>query len=249
MSKWRLILSPPLDGAENMAIDEAIFRHSTTPTLRFYSWKSPTISLGYFQKADADMIGKCQAMSVGLVRRPTGGRAVLHQRELTYSVVANYGDFPSPRTLSGIYLTLASWQVYVLNSLGVKASLGEKRSAIAYSKVKSCFNSGTPYEINAHGKKISGSAQKRGKKSFIQHGSILMDVDRDLYLSLLGADRENIDDFTTMRDEGYTGTCEEFTSHMIKGFIDTLGFTLKESGLSALEKETVKEIKESYRTF
>ncbi|MBE9536809.1 MAG: lipoate--protein ligase family protein [Proteobacteria bacterium] len=249
MNKWRLILSPPLDGAENMAIDEAIFRHSTTPTLRIYSWKSPTLSLGYFQKADKGLIARCTSNSVDIVRRPTGGRAVLHHCEFTYSVIANYRDFPPPTTLSGIYLTLAGWQVDALNLLGIGASLGEKRSARAYSKLNSCFNSGTPYEINAGGKKISGSAQRRDKERFIQHGSILMDVDRSIYTSLMGDDMENGGDFTTMKDEGYSGTYEKFVSAMIKGFESTVGASLKEAGLSALEKELVKDLKASCAIF
>jgi len=249
LKKWRLILSPPLDGADNMAIDEAISRHCITPTLRIYSWKSPTLSLGHFQKADYGLVDRCRSKSVGLVRRPTGGRAVLHQSELTYSVIANYRDFPPPSTLSGIYSTLADWQVDVLNSLGIRASLGEKRSASSYSKVTSCFSSGTPYEINVGGKKIAGSAQKRGKERFIQHGSILMDMDRSLYMSLMGEDRENVGNFTTMKDEGYSGSYEEFASAMIKGFEGTVGALLRESGLSALEKVSVEDLKTSCAVF
>jgi lipoate-protein ligase A len=127
--------------------------------------------------------------------------------------------------------------------------LGEKRSARAYSKADSCFNSGTPYEINVGGKKISGSAQKRGKEGFIQHGSILMDVDRNLYASLMGDDSKNGEGFTTMKDEGYSGSCEEFVSAMIKGFENVVGVSLKESGLSALEKKSVEDMKDSYPVF
>ena len=174
---------------------------------------------------------------------------MLHQHELTYSVVSNYGDFPPPSTLSGIYSTLAAWQVDVLNSLGIRASLGEKRSARAYSKVNSCFSSGTAYEINVGGKKISGSAQKREKEGFIQHGSILMDVDRKLYALLMGDDSKNAEGFTTMKDEGYSGSCEEFVSAMIKGFEDVVGASLKESGLSVMEKKSVEDIKDSYPVF
>jgi len=152
-------------------------------------------------------------------------------------------------TLSGIYLTLASWQAGVLNSLGIRASLGEKRSGGGYSKVISCFNSGTPYEINAGGKKISGSAQRREKGRFIQHGSILMDVDRSLYMSLMGDEGKKCGDFTTMKEEAYAGSYEEFASAMIKGFEGSIGVTLVEAGLSAPEEESVEDLKASCAVF
>lgn len=246
MKKWRLILSPPLDGPLNMAIDEAVFRHCRTPTLRIYSWKNPTLSIGYFQKADEYLIDRCRSNSVALVRRPTGGRAVLHQHEITYSVTAEYRDFPPPTSLSGIYLKLAKWQIDALKSVGIKAEVGEKRSTRAYSKVKSCFKSGTPYEINVGGKKISGSAQRRDKKCFMQHGSILMDIDCSLYSSLLDNNQGSEVDFTTIKNEGYTGSYEDVVSAIVKSFESNIGVTLKEEELSVEEKCAVKDLKGSY---
>ena len=111
MAGWRLLVREPLDGASNMALDEAILlgriQGATPPTLRFFSWNSPTISLGYGQRLDARIsVDACRRLGIGLVRRPTGGSAIYHDtlaREVTYSVVARAGDFDGSGDLLETY--------------------------------------------------------------------------------------------------------------------------------------------------
>src|SRR6185503_12044219 len=120
---WRLIVTPPAGGAENMALDEALMeraRETNEWVLRVYSWSTPTISLGRNQSArgryDLERIGQ---LGFGVVRRPTGGRAILHHREITYSVTApaeEAGD------LRQSYDRINQLLLHALNSLGVHAS-------------------------------------------------------------------------------------------------------------------------------
>src|SRR5215510_8965643 len=104
MPQWRFLQTGSADAARNMALDEAmLLLHDTgltPPTLRVYSWDTPTLSLGYAQNAAQDVeLAACQQYGVAIVRRPTGGRAVLHDQEVTYSVVLPTSLFPGPDTL------------------------------------------------------------------------------------------------------------------------------------------------------
>lgn len=202
MENWRFIVSPPLDGASNMAIDEALFNLNAPPTLRFYFWKRPTISVGRFQRLNAEFINKCKDASIDLVRRPTGGRAILHNNELTYAISAPYSKMRHSSSLAELYTVLAEWQIDSFASMGINASLaGKKWSGRSYLESDACFLTSTSFEVNVAGRKISGSAQRRGKDSFLQHGSILIDYDFDIFPSLLSASTEDEATFTTLKKE------------------------------------------------
>jgi len=236
LSNWRLLLSPPLSASSNMAVDEAILNVGSRPTLRFYNWKSPSISIGYFQQVDEDFLKFCSHLGISVVRRPTGGRAILHHLEITYSVVSPYDLFPGPRTLTGIYRKLASWQVESLGALGLKAVIGERKACDRpYQKSASCFMTSTPYEVHVGGKKICGSAQKRGKRSFLQHGSILVHVDMELMGKLMGNEIPHPQTFTTLRKAGYEGSIDHAVKVMVEKFSHITGADFNESVLSKEE--------------
>ena len=124
-------MTEPLDGATNMALDEAILqarlREIVPPTLRFFSWDPPTVSLGYGQRLDATInVEVCQPLGVGLVRRPTGGSAIYHdalEREVTYSVVARAGDFEGSADLLETYRWIGAGLTAGLRRLGVPAEM------------------------------------------------------------------------------------------------------------------------------
>jgi lipoyl(octanoyl) transferase len=126
--RWRLLDTGPADGFTNMAIDEAILEvyaaEGGLPTLRFYTWSPPTLSLGYSQPLASDIdLTQCRALGIDVVRRPTGGRAVLHDHELTYNVVIRADD---PRVTSGVlaaYLTISQALIRGLSYLGIAAEL------------------------------------------------------------------------------------------------------------------------------
>lgn len=247
MNNWRLIVSPPLDGASNMALDEALFNLNVPPTLRFYFWKRPTISVGRFQRLNVDFINKCKDASIDLVRRPTGGRAILHNNELTYAISAPYSLMPHSSTLTKLYTRLAEWQVDSLATMGIKASLaGKKWSGRRYLESDACFQTSTSFEVNVGGRKISGSAQRRGKDSFLQHGSILIDYDFDLFPSLLNASTSDESIFTTLRKEGCHLSESEIIDIMKAGFEKIIPCSLLESEPSSEELEEMHRLKTSY---
>ncbi len=227
-----------------MAIDEALFKAGTRPTLRFYSWLRPTLSIGYFQKIDESLLARCRERGVDVVRRLTGGRAVLHQHEITYSVFSPFENFPAPPSLKNIYVLLARWQVESLREIGIDASLAEKgRSVSYYSKKQACFTTSTPYEIGVAGKKIAGSAQKIGKEAFLQHGSLLLDMNDQLYSSLLGVEDQGGDCFTTLKREGCLLGRDEIIRALTERFEKIIGCRLTEGWLSEREEREKGRLK------
>jgi lipoyl(octanoyl) transferase len=178
---WRLIQTSPDRGAWNMAVDEAILhstgRRESLPTLRLYAWEPACLSLGYAQPvADADQPALA-ARGWELVRRPTGGRAILHVDELTYSIT---GPQDEPRLAGSVlesYHTLSEALLQALIRLGVDAqALPKDIPGLAQSAAMRtnpvCFEVPSDYEITIDGKKLIGSAQARRKEGVLQHGSL-----------------------------------------------------------------------------
>lgn len=171
----RIILDGARDGAANMARDAALLeehRPGDQPVLRLYRWRPYAVSYGYHQSPDDFDAAAIAAAGHGLVRRPTGGRAILHAEELTYAVV---GTSPSPLfgdTLHGTYMRINEALLLFLADLGLPAEVsgGESR---ADARGLACFKSAGRHEINVRGRKLVGSAQRRRGDVFLQHGSIL----------------------------------------------------------------------------
>ncbi len=173
---WRVLNYSSADPAWNMAVDEAVFtgylQEKSPPTLRFYGWSPATVSVGYFQDVEREIkIDGLRLKGYGLVRRNTGGRAVLHDRELTYSVIAGARE-ALPNNLMESYLYISRAFANALQGLGVEAELNQGAGKHAASGA--CFESPSWYEITVKGRKLIGSAQFRHKGSFLQHGSILL---------------------------------------------------------------------------
>ena len=181
MEQARLIIDPPLDGAMNMAVDEAILtsvgQGQARPTLRFYRWSAPTISLGHFQKHAqvADLPHPFKSLSV--VRRITGGGAIFHDAELTYSLILpGEHDLVQNRGPAAGYRAVHEALIAVLASCGLSAEL-RRGSAPRRSQRGPffCFERINPSDVTINGKKIAGSAQRRTLKSLLQHGSLMLD--------------------------------------------------------------------------
>ena len=180
---WRFINTGNGAAAFNMALDEALLLvHEASaglPTLRIYGWCQPTLSLGYGQDARQEVdLAACQAQGVAVVRRPTGGRAVLHDQEVTYSVVMPLlADGPS--TITEHYRRIGMALAAALQSLGVPVHLARPQVRAARALASpACFAALARYELSAAGKKIVGSAQKRAQRAVLQHGSIPLWLDR-----------------------------------------------------------------------
>ncbi len=195
MRRIRLIDSGPQPAALNMAIDEAIAtvcrRTRGIATFRFYTWSPPALSVGYFQRTSEDVdLDQCRRLGIDLVRRPTGGKAVYHDRELTYSVAARAEDPLFPNDLHGTFLCVARGLIAGLTRLGVRAEILQSRNAGLSARgpaSPACFAQAMGFEIGIDGKKLVGSAQRRWRDGFLQHGSILCEYDPEITAQLIRA--------------------------------------------------------------
>lgn len=187
LTTWRLMDTPPAPGAFNMALDAALMesvRAGADPVLRFYRWSPACLSLGRNQPA-AGLYDEAaiRARGFDVVRRPTGGRAVLHDRELTYSVVMPEGSLGSPRTA---YATINGALVRGLARLGVGAGLQAAVGARAVApSLAPCFRDPAEGEVVVAGGKLVGSAQYREAGVLLQHGSLLLEDDQSAVTGLL----------------------------------------------------------------
>ena len=183
MNSLRLLIDPPAGGAWNMAVDEVLLETAASAglaTLRFYEWQVPTLSLGYFQAA-ADREQHALSRDCPIVRRASGGWAIVHDRELTYSIALPHS---SPRSASAaeLYDLFHETLVQTLATFGVAAAIyrppagqcGAAPAADATSEPFLCFQRRSCGDIVCGGAKIVGSAQRRRKGAVLQHGSILL---------------------------------------------------------------------------
>jgi lipoyl(octanoyl) transferase len=250
---WRLLVTEPLDGATNMAVDEALLRAriqaSGAPTVRFYGWRPATVSLGYAQPLDETVDRtRCRALGIGLVRRPTGGSAILHEppeREVTYSVVAREGDFPGADDVLETYRVLGQGLAAGLGRLGVAAELAplaRGRRAGAGSPAF-CFRRAGAYEIAVGGRKLVGSAQRRQRRAFLQHGSVLLDADPDRIRAVFPHEPEPTTGMTTLADVlGRSPGFDAVVEALAAGLAEALGVPLVPAGLSPHESALVEAL-------
>jgi lipoate-protein ligase A len=228
---WKLIIDGLLGGERNMAIDasllEEVDRSENPRTIvRFYGWQTPTISLGRNQKIDKAVDADyCRMNGIDIVHRPTGGRAVLHDDELTYAVISNdaeaFGD-----TIYGNYKRVSEALCLGYNRLGVPAILApdtRKPSPMPNDADAPCFISTSRYELMVEGRKIVGSAQRRVRRTFLQHGSMPITCDKKSLalatrmpgVELLEREMAGVAEFLTSRP-----TLEAFRGAFIRAFQD-----------------------------
>jgi len=190
MNVWRYLDTGPASGEDNMAMDEKLLAEAVkgcaVPVLRFYTWNPPAVSLGRFQEVASSVNAEaCRKHGIDIIRRITGGRAVLHRHELTYSVISPTDNGLFPNDVLGTYKVLAAGLLAGLIRLGVPAEMvvhsGKYEGMVKRDpKEPACFSSPSWYEILVHGRKIVGNAQRRLAGAFLQHGSILIDYDPQL---------------------------------------------------------------------
>lgn len=195
MHDWRLINSGFQTGAMNMALDEtllhAVAKGTSAPVLRFYRWQPATVTLGYAQSATTDIdLEVCHHAGLDVIRRSTGGRAVLHDNEVTYSIIA-----PSVSNLFGnsvldSYRVISEVLQKALQRLGLPAKLvpGRPRGGQLNATKAVCFSAPSQYELVIDDHKVAGSAQKRHGQAFLQHGSIPLEMDLELLGKVLKTD-------------------------------------------------------------
>lgn len=185
--RWRLVISGAAPAAWNMAVDEAMAlvhaRGLTPPTLRLYAWNPPAVSVGYAQSLAEEVdLDACLREGVQWVRRPSGGRAILHDREITYCVIVSQSALPGD--LLATYRELAEGLREALRELGLEA-VPVPRTARPQGRSSACFEVPSAHELVVAGRKVVGSAQVRRAGVILQHGSLLLQFEPERLVRLL----------------------------------------------------------------
>ncbi len=251
MSEWFLLLEKkPLPAAENMARDEYLFNlchEKKMGFFRLYSWENPSFSFGVSQEIaktiDVDFINN---NNCSYVRRITGGKTVLHNDEITYAVISSEDIFYKDNDLYQSYRLISKILVNAFKAIGVDAYLS-KGSHSQFSKSSSpCFSFPTLNEIEIDGKKIVGSAQKRNNKALLQHGSIPISMDYQLYAHGTYSRANIIKQSMTTFSEVSMKTRDSLSQSLINSFQAFIGDTLKEFEFNARDKQAIMEIEKKY---
>jgi lipoyl(octanoyl) transferase len=261
LKKWRLLLSPPQTGARNMALDECLLTSAASkrmpPTLRLYTWNLPTLSLGYAQSISDVDLTSLEGLGWGLVRRPTGGRAILHTDELTYSVTAAVDDPLMSGTLLESYQRISEALLSALSILGIHANADSiyPTRMTAVGKEPVCFEVPSNYEITVAGKKLIGSAQARKNNAVLQHGSLPLFGDLTRITRVLKYKNEEKKNQSQAALLTHAGTIASLTGlqislaqaqkAFIEGFSKSLDITLTISELSNDELEIAEELEKT----
>lgn len=249
---WGFIDTGSQDASVNMAIDELLINwHSEgdiPPTLRFYRWAAPSLSVGRFQKVEKtiDFNGVVRN-NCHFVRRLTGGSAVLHDNELTYSLVVSEEHPAIPKTVREAYYILSKGVLEGYKNLGIHADYAIPKEKAELERTAVCFEKIAYYEMIVEGKKISGNAQTRQNGVLLQHGSIPMSIDEQMLFDLFLFSSERVkqrqrDRFSkkAISINGYTNKIHKYAllkEAFYKGFQTGLDITLKPFKLSQAQWE------------
>jgi lipoyl(octanoyl) transferase len=243
---WNVLIHPALPGTLNLAVDEVLLDSlSSTASppatyLRFYQWDRPTLSLGFSQKAERVVdFDFCKSHGIAIIRRPTGGRAVLHHRELTYAVVSNdLAFFPLaaiPPTYKKIATALKSGFRYLNLETEIADTPPSEKASVKPSLAAACFAATSHYELSFQGRKLVGSAQRRTQNAFLQHGSIPIHFDERLLQGALGSGTVS----TLESQVTDLGSClgnppgtERVIEALLEGFRDVFQVSLRRAELS-----------------
>jgi lipoate-protein ligase A len=245
-----------------MAVDEAIFeavaRGDAPPTLRIYGWQPPGVSLGYFQALEPGVNRDAiLRRGYGLVRRPTGGRAIIHHYEVTYSVCIRLADLDSGPSVLESYRVISRGIEAGLTLLGVPASIPGKRLPAA-SKGRElptvCFAKAGAGDMLVEGRKIVGSAQMRRDGAVLQHGSIPIRIDLEEHLEILGGAHAQADAEQRALRQAACGVAdvigrdvsfEELGSRIVEGFSQAFRCHLNRTPLTPAEEARAQELVET----
>lgn len=265
---WNFINTGSHDPYYNMAMDEALLnfvsRGEIDPVIRFYTWDPATLSVGYFQRLKKEIdIDKVKEKGFGLVRRQTGGRGVLHDKELTYSVIVPESHPNMPSTITEAYRVISEGLLEGFKLLGFDAYFAIPRSKEEREKLKQprsavCFDAPSWYELVVEGRKIAGSAQTRQKGVILQHGSLLQDVDVnelfDMFIFKNDRLKEKmkkafVDKAVAINDISDRHiSIEEMEKAFEEGFKKGLNIEFKPLSLTENQLAEVKVLEEKYRS-
>ncbi|MFC1729224.1 biotin/lipoate A/B protein ligase family protein [candidate division KSB1 bacterium] len=190
---WYLVRDREREGWMNMAIDAVMVENPPAlPVLRFYSWNPPAVSLGLNQTNEALNRSEFQKRGLDLVRRPTGGRAVYHGNEITYSVIIPEKNLLYSHTTHELYCMISKALAFGLKHAGIDAEIMRNKSgdAVRAKSNLECFSSTARYEIKYNGRKLVGSAQRRMASAVLQHGSVLLENSQEILKNLFNGKKQ-----------------------------------------------------------
>lgn len=264
---WNFINTGSNDPYYNMAMDEALLnfvsRDEIDPVIRFYTWNPATLSVGYFQRLTKEIdIEKVKAKGYGMVRRQTGGRGVLHDKELTYSVIVPESHPEMPSTVTEAYRVISEGLLEGFKLLGFDTYFAIPRSKEEREKLKQprsavCFDAPSWYELVVEGRKIAGSAQVRQKGVILQHGSLLQDVDVDDLFDMFKFKNDRLKDKMKQAFVEKAVAINDISNHHItiedmevafeEGFRKGLNIDFKPLELTQQQQNEIKELTEKYK--
>jgi len=252
MKTWRFLDTGVLSPACNMAVDRALLalhaNGKSLPTLRLYQWRPPAVSLGYFQKRHDLDLEACQRLGFEVVRRPTGGRAVLHLEDLTYALIAGTGE-GMPSAVTAAYHLIAQGLLNAFRLLGIEAKMGRERDDPHRTDI--CFLRCARGSIVHRGKKLVGSAQTWHGPSLLQHGSIIVRPQVEAWLGLVRAEGESPVELqarlaarlTSVQEIlGWTPKITEIKEAVRQGMAQALGVELQPGELSVCEWTLARDL-------
>lgn len=254
--RWRLVHTPPASGPWNMAVDSAILaavgQDRVPPTLRFYRWQPPCLSLGYAQPSGDVDLDRLDRRGWDIVRRPTGGRAILHADELTYAVI---GPLDEPRLQGSVlesYQRLSQGLLRGLQELGLPVQVVSDPDQAQDSDQPICFQNPSDFEITVNGKKLIGSAQARKKEGVLQHGTLPLSGDLTRIIQVLAFSNQKEREQAAQRlltraaniemiwDKEITW--EEAARALTTGFRKALDLNFEIQGLTDWERDTAHQL-------
>ena len=261
---WRVVRSDVAPAAENMAVDEAIMlavaRGEAPATLRVYEWRPPAVSVGRFQEFEGHVdLQACRERGYDVVRRPTGGRAILHDDEVTYSVCVLQDALAHGQSVRRSYRELSRGIERGLARLGLAAELAERRGAQDLPRSglpTACFAHASRGDMVAAGRKIVGSAQTRRRGAILQHGSVPLRLDLPALAAVL-RDSAPESEHTSLRDGaggvaealGVSPTRAQLAEALIAGFREAFPAEWTEGELTRAERQDAERLtREKYAT-
>jgi lipoate-protein ligase A len=252
MKTWRLLDTGTLSPACNMAVDRALLalhaNGKSPPTLRLYQWQPPGVSLGYFQRQHDLDLEACRRRGYEVVRRPTGGRAVLHLNDLTYAVVAGIAE-GMPSSVMAAYNLIAQGLLRAFRLLGIEARKGRERGVAQQTDM--CFLRCTLGAIVHNKKKLVGSAQTWHASSLLQHGSIIVKPQVDSWMALMKGEGESPEAVRTRLAArltsveeilGRTPKLDELKEAIRQGMAQALGVEFQPGELRAAEWTLARDL-------
>lgn len=259
-ASWRLILTPTAGGASNMALDQALLESAGeegfVPSLRFYRWKPPALSLGRFQPIEEIDLEACAAEGIEAVRRPTGGKSILHFDDFTYSLVLPEG-WGLPRSVEAAYVVICAGIIAALRHLGVEAVVQCRAREDYRASGGACFAAVTRADLVHEGRKLCGSAQVRRWGAVLQHGSLFLKDRSEIMFRFLAfrsheERRAALEAYrsrcATLEEAGCTASWDEVGEAFRRGFADAFGVDINPGGLTSAEKARWRELEEAYRS-